>query len=86
MIVELLDRVAYLVDSTPRRLFRMFFPEKIGPNDHLWSKYDPIFPPKVRLVDGSWSGNGQLWCRHVNGAWEYRQDEETAEEQMNRIA
>jgi len=86
-MLELLNWAAYLFDAIPRRVFRAFFPETPKPGDCYWSKYEPIFEPKVRLVDGSWSANGTLWRRRrPDGAWEYCQDEETAEEQMDRIA
>ncbi|MBX4897440.1 hypothetical protein HJA80_18195 [Rhizobium bangladeshense] len=88
MIFELLNRAAYFLDSIPRRAIAFLFPETPKPEDYYWSKYDPIFgQPKVRLIDGTWSHNGQMWRRrNESGKWEYRQDEETAEEQMNRIA
>ncbi|MBX4870570.1 hypothetical protein HJA85_26985 [Rhizobium bangladeshense] len=87
MINELLNRAAYLVDAVPRRLIGILFPETPKPEDYYWSKYDPIFGhPKVRLIDGTWSRNGQMWRRrNASGEWEYRQDPETAEEAMDRV-
>lgn len=88
MIEELLNRAAYVFDAIPRRAIGILFPETPKPGDYYWSAYDPIFEPKVRLVDGSWSGNGKLWRRRrkSDDCWEYCQDVETVEEQMDRIA
>lgn len=87
-MLELMNWAAHLFDAIPRRVFRAFFPETPRPADYFWSKYDPIFPPVVRLTDGTWSGNGVMWRRRrrENDRWEYRQDLETLEEQMDRIA
>lgn len=78
---EFLNQAAYLLDAIPRMVFRAFFPEKPKEADYIWAKYDPLFPPVVRLVDGTWAGEGVLWRRRrPDGQWEYRQDPETVED------
>lgn len=85
-MLELLNWSAYLVDAIPRRIFRVFFPETPRPSDYLWSEVTSLWQPKVRLIDGTWSENGTLWRRRrEDGRWEYQQDPETVEEQMDRI-
>lgn len=87
MIEELTGLYGWLWTGLPLAIFRKIFPEPIRPEDYRWSKYSPIFEPKVRLADGKWSGNGQLWRRRsASGKWEYQQDTETVEDQMSRIA
>lgn len=87
MIDELIELYCWIWTGLPRAIFRKIFPEPIRPEDCRWSKYSPIFEPKVRLADGKWSGNGQLWRRRSTaGNWEYQQDPETVEDQMGRIA
>ncbi|QJS27482.1 hypothetical protein [Rhizobium ruizarguesonis] len=87
MILEILNWLAYAMDSVPRRLFRLFVPETVRPGDYHWSKSETLFQPKVRLIDGGWSGNGTLWRRRrrSDDQWEYAEDPETIEEQMDRI-
>lgn len=81
MFTELLNYCAYVIDAAPRWLIGLLFPEKTGPTDAVWTKYEPTFPPVVRLIDGSWAGEGAMWRRRgLDGRWEYRQDPETMEE------
>lgn len=88
IVEELVELYCWLWAGLPHAVFRTLFPEPVKPGDYHWSKYDPIFAPKVRLVDGTWSGNGTLWRRRrrSDDRWEYQQDPETLKEQMNRIA
>jgi hypothetical protein len=85
-ILELMNLYAHFVDMAPRRVLRFFFPEKIRPEDYYWSEV-LFFQPKVRLSDGTWSGNGRMWRRRreSDDRWEYQQDPETAEEAMDRV-
>lgn len=86
MIEELTGLYCWLWTGLPHALFRKIFPEPIRSEDYHWSKYSPIFEPKVRLVDGKWSGNGQLWRRrNAAGNWEYQQDPETLLESLERV-
>lgn len=81
-----MNRIAYVIDAAPRRLFSALFPETPRPEDYFWSEVTSLWQPKVRLIDGTWSGNGTLWRRRrPDGVWEYQQDPETVEEQMDRI-
>ncbi len=81
MIMRLLEECAYFLDVGLRYVMGFMFPEKPGPNDYVWSKYDPLFQPIVRLENGKLSGDGTLWRRRrKDGRWEYRQDPETLEE------
>lgn len=49
----------------------------------LWHKWRRIVP--VRLTNGRWSSDvGQLWRRQTADGWEYKQDEETAEDWETR--
>lgn len=86
-LIELGQLYAYTIDRAPRLLFDLLFPEKIKPEDYYWSEVTSPWQPKVRLTDGTWSGNGVMWRRRrkSDDRWEYRQDEETVEEQMDRI-
>ncbi|QIG74374.1 hypothetical protein EVC08_062 [Rhizobium phage RHph_N65] len=76
-------RIVSFIEGIPARLTNA----KPRPEDYVWSRYDPIFQPLVRLTDGTWSGNGAMWRRRrqSDGRWEYQQDPETLEEQMDRI-
>ncbi|MBB5664732.1 hypothetical protein GGE68_002929 [Rhizobium leguminosarum] len=88
MIKELFGLYCWCWTGLPRALFRKIFPEQIRPADYHWSKYDSAFAAVVRLTNGEWSsGNGTLWRRRRSSddRWEYQQDEETLEEQMDRI-
>lgn len=87
-MLELLNWSAHLVDAIPRRIFRVFFPETPRPADYFWSEVTSLWQPKVRLTDGTWSGDGTLWRRRreSDDCWEYEQDEETLEQQLNRMA
>lgn len=87
MLLELFNRCAFLFDAIPRTAIGILFPETPKPEDYYWSAYEPIFEPKVRLMDGSWSGEGKLWRRRrrSDDRWEYSQDPETIEEQMDRV-
>lgn len=87
-MLELLNWSAHLVDAIPRRVFRVFFPETPRPEDYFWSEVTSLWQPKVRLTDGTWSGDGTLWRRRreSDDCWEYEQDEETLEQQLNRMA
>jgi hypothetical protein len=53
-------------------------------DETIWHKCrSPLF--HRRTVDGGkTSHNGQTWRRWRNGRWEYRQDEETEEELLDR--
>lgn len=85
MLSELLNYCAYAMDAAPRWLFRAIFPETPKSTDAVWTKYEPLFTPVVRLIDGSWAGNGMLWRRRgPDGTWQYRQDPETLEEWSTR--
>jgi hypothetical protein len=55
-------------------------------DESLWHKCpSPVFPR--RTVDGGWTeGWAQTWRRKIDGKWQYRQDEETFEEQAWRSA
>lgn len=87
MLLELMKWYAHIITMAPRLVFRAIFPETPRPADYFWSRWDTIFQPVVRLDDGTWSGNGVMWRRRrqEDDRWEYRQDEETLEEQMDRI-
>lgn len=52
-------------------------------DESLWHKCWLILPRL--LINGKLSlGPGQVWRRKVNGKWQYRQDEETDEEFLDR--
>ncbi|PDS97511.1 hypothetical protein CO659_12665 [Rhizobium sp. S9] len=87
MINEIANLYCWLWAGLPFELFRKLFPEPIKAGDYRWSKYDPLFQPKVRLVDGTWSGSGTLWRRRrrEDNRWEYQQDPETLQESMDRV-
>jgi hypothetical protein len=89
MIDELIGWYCWFWAGMPKAIFRKFFPEPVRTGDYHWSRYDPIFRPAVKLTDGTWSSStGTLWRRRreSDDRWEYQQDPETLEEQMNRIA
>lgn len=81
-MIHYFHSVIAFIEGLPERLINA----DPKPEDYVWSAYNPIFRGTFRLTDGSWSGLGQLWRRrNAAGKWEYRQDEETVEEQMDRI-
>lgn len=51
----------------------------------LWHKIGSLLFPR-RCIDGSWTTNSRTtWRRRrPDGKWEYKQDEETAEQWMDR--
>lgn len=54
-----------------------------GEDETLWHKCSS-FPPH-RTIGGKWTlMPGQVWRRKVNGKWQYKQDEETAEDWAER--
>lgn len=81
-VIHYWNSAIYFLESIPERLINV----APKPKDYVWSKYDPIFRHTFRLEGGTWSSNGQLWrCRRPDGKWEYRQDAETREEQLDRV-
>lgn len=50
-----------------------------------WRKCTRVLP--VRLINGDISKpDGQIWRRWQHGLWQYRQDEETLDEHIERQA
>lgn len=87
VIFEAFNLYAHFITMIPHWLFNFLFPETVKPDDYAWSKIKSFWQPKVRLVDGSWSGNGVMWRRRreSDNRWEYQQDPETAEEALERV-
>lgn len=88
MIDELIGWYCWLWGGLPHVIFRKIFPEPVRPGDYHWSEVTSLWQPNVRLTDGTWSsGNGTMWRRRreYDDRWEYQQDEETAEEAMDRV-
>jgi len=52
-------------------------------DETLWHKVNPIFPH--RMIDGQWTyPAGQVWRRKFHGKWQYKQDEETEADAIER--
>jgi hypothetical protein len=54
-------------------------------NDSVWHKCEPPLVPR-RTVNGRWTiSMGQTWRRRkTDGRWEYRQNDETEEQYLDR--
>lgn len=56
----------------------------MGMEDAYWHECNPFIP--VKTIDGKWTlSPGKIWRRkRPDGKWEYRQDEETFDEWIDR--